>query len=280
MNTDVSVAGSPTTRSGLGFDGLTVMAMAGLAYVLSTALHEHAGHALACHALGGHVRGYGAFYVDCDYRGMGSMAMRLVAVAGPAMSLLFGVACMGLLPRLQAPLSRLFCWVLGSCGLMTGFGYLVFSAVSGIGDLGVGEEGVLHGLAMPWLWRVSMLLVGYWLYDRVVVWSITELGRQLGGGPQRRRRARWLALLCYLSGALTSVFIGLFNPVGVVIVLTSAAAASLGGTSGFAWGPARVRLPEDDASPVRTLPRSWPWIVFSAMVVVLYAWVFGPTLPG
>lgn len=263
---------------GPGFDVLTVAAIAALAYVASTALHEHAGHALACQLLGGRVQALGAFYVQCDYRGLGSLAVRLVALAGPVMSLLLGVACAVVLPRLQTPLPRLFCWVLGSCGFMTAFGYLLFSGVAGIGDLGVGEEGVLHGVASPWLWRIAMAGVGYWLYDRAVVWSITRLGDLLGGGPLRLVRVRRLALLCYLAGALVSVLIGLLNPEGLVIVLTSAVAASLGGTSGFAWGPYRVRLAVDDPQPAQAIPRSWGWVLVGCVVVLAYAVVFGPTL--
>jgi len=263
---------------GPGFDWLTVAAIAALAYVLGTALHEHAGHALACRLLGGRVQAMGAFYVQCDYRGLGAPVVRAVALAGPAVSLLSGLACAGLLPYLRTPSSRLLCWLLASCGLMTAFGYLLFSGIAGIGDLGVGEEGVLHAVPLPWLWRVLMAGIGYLLYDRAVVWSITRLGELLGGGALRLARVRRLALLCYLSGAAVSVLIGLLNPQGLVIVLTSAVAASLGGTSGFAWGPYRVRLAADDPRPALPLPRDWRWVLGSAVLVLAYALVFGPTL--
>lgn len=73
--------GSATTGVARGFDPLTVKAIAALAYVLSTALHEHGGHAAAGAALGGHVKAFGAFYVDCDDRTMGGAGMRLDAIA-------------------------------------------------------------------------------------------------------------------------------------------------------------------------------------------------------
>ena len=158
-----------------GFDWLTVIALAALAYVTGTALHEHLGHAASCVALGSHVEKFGAFYVDCDDTRLSAMRVRWVALAGPIVSLLTGLVCARLLRVARAPLTRLFTWMLASIGLMTAFGYMLFSAVSGIGDLGTGNDGLLHGVAMPWLWRVLMGGIGYWLYDRSVVWSMRTL---------------------------------------------------------------------------------------------------------
>lgn len=172
----------------------------------------------------------------------------------------------------------LFWWLLAAVGFMTGFGYLVFSAVTGLGDFGTGSDGALPGVPMPWLWRLAMGVVGYWLYDRSVLWIVGQLGEQVGGGPDRVWRIRSIALLCYIAGGITCVLIGLINPEGLVIVLTSAAAASLGGTSGFAWGPYRAHPSNDDPRPRHVLPRSWAWILVSLASVLAYAVVFGPTL--
>jgi len=76
---------------------------------------------------------------------------------------------------------------------------------------------------------------------------------------------------------VTCIVIGLFNPEGIVIVLTSAAAASLGGTSGFAWGPPRTRVGAGDSDAV-VFPRIWAWIAVSVVIVLAYAIVFGPTI--
>lgn len=258
-------------------DWLTIMAISALAYVLSTALHEHLGHASACVALDGSVRVFGAFYVDCDYRAMGDIGIRLVAIAGPALSMLSGLVAARLLRIARAPLTRLFCWLMASIGLMTGFGYMMFSAVAGIGDFGTGPEGALHGLPMAWLWRVLMGIAGYWLYDRSVVWSMRQLAALTGGFEDRAWRVRKISLACYIAGCAASVVIGLFNPLGVVIVLTSAAAASLGGTSGFAWGPYRARIGAGDSAGT-VFPRSWAWVVVAAVVVLAYGVMFGPSI--
>ncbi|MBS0199355.1 MAG: hypothetical protein JSR70_02795 [Proteobacteria bacterium] len=259
------------------FDWLTVIALAALAYVTGTALHEHLGHAASCVALGSDVKKFGAFYVDCDDPQLSALGVKLVALAGPVVSLLTGLACMRLLRVVQSPLSRLFTWMLASIGLMTAFGYMMFSGVAGIGDLGIGDDGVLHDVAMPWLWRGVMAVVGYFFYDRCVVWSMRTLAGIVGGREDRPRRVQRIALLTYIAGAVTCIVIGLFNPEGIVIVLTSAAAASLGGTSGFAWGPPRTRVGAGDSDAV-TFPRSWAWIAASVVIVLAYAIVFGPTI--
>ena len=53
-------------------DKLTLMAISCLAYIIAVALHEHAGHSFACVLLGSHPTEMGAFYAECDYRGMSS----------------------------------------------------------------------------------------------------------------------------------------------------------------------------------------------------------------
>lgn len=260
-------------------DMLTVIALAAVACIVAVALHEHAGHALSCQLLGGHVRGFGAFYVDCDDRDMSAFGVRLVAIAGPLVSLLTGAVFIAALHRVQAPLSRLLCWLLASIGLMTGVGYMVFSAFAGIGDLGLEPDGALHAVPAPLLWRILMGVAGFWLYMRVVRWSMLQLAGIVGGGALRARRVRKIALLSYATGGVVSILIGLFNPQGVIIVLTSAAAASLGGTSGFAWGPfAHARLIPASVQLPTAFRRSWFWIVTAIIVVLAYAAVFGPTL--
>ncbi len=261
-----------------GFDPWTLAALAAIAYVLETALHEHGGHALACTLLGGHVRGFGAFYVDCDYRAMGTASIRWVALAGPIMSLCTGLVAANLVARCRRPLSRVFCWLLASIGCMTAFGYPVFSAIGGIGDLGVAPGGALQGVAAPWLWRVPMGVLGYLCYDRAVVWSMRRLGYIVGGGADRVVRIRRISLIAYLAGGVVSVLVGLLNPEGLVIVLTSAVASSLGGTSGFAWGPYRAQPLAEDPRPRNVLPRSRGWIVAAIVIVAGYALLFGPTI--
>lgn len=59
--------------------------------------------------------------------------------------------------------------------------------------------------------------------------------RLSGSGVTRIRPARLTALWSYFAGAGVYLAIGVLNPHGLVIVITSALASSMGGTSGLLW---------------------------------------------
>lgn len=86
-----------------------------------------------------------------------------------------------------------------------------------------------------------------------------------------------LMLLPYFIGAATLIVAGILNPLGMQIVLISAAAASLGGTSLLAWYYAKPRTPSALAqNPPLGLARSWGWIVCAAVVLGIFVFVLGP----
>jgi hypothetical protein len=47
-------------------------------------------------------------------------------------------------------------------------GYLLFSGVLGLSDLGTGADGVLRGAQPEWLWRIAQVAVGFFGYWAVV----------------------------------------------------------------------------------------------------------------
>ena len=68
------------------------------------------------------------------------------------------------------------------------------------------------------------------------------------------------------------------SPGGVVVVLISGVAASLGGTSALAWGPQllhdpRLGVPTGTQLEVR---REVRWIVVAALVAIAFVLVLGP----
>ena len=263
-------------------DTLTVVAISALAYLLATFLHEAVGHGLSCVALGGKAKELSAFYFDCDYSGMGDFGIRAVALAGPLVSLLVGLGGLLWLRRTQStPQTWFFAWLFMSIGFMIASGYLLFSGFSGIGDFGTDRNGALYRLEPEWLWRSIITVLGalgYWLTVRV---SLREMERVIGGGGQERvSRAQGLALTAYLTGGILSVLIGFLNPYGLVIVLTSAAAASLGGTSALAWEMQLMdrRRVAPAGEPTFTVPRSLTWLVAGGLFTLLYALILGPSL--
>jgi hypothetical protein len=274
-------ARSPSLPNDALPDRPTLIAVSALAYIVGVALHEHAGHALACVALGGRPSELGAFYVNCDDPRLGPMAGRLVALAGPCVSLLAGMACFGWLKRSPAwhGAGHYFLWLLGALGFMTATGYLLFSGVSGLGDLGTTRDGALHGVGPEWLVRLALTACGaasYWLAVRHALGAIAP--RLRGRAPEHIRIGRLTLWISYFTGAAVYLAIGLRNPYGLVIVLSSALASSMGGTSGLLWMMSLARGPAGTPGPGLYFARSWAWVVVAIAATGAYAWVLGPTL--
>jgi hypothetical protein len=263
------------------FDFLTVIAVSMLAYTLAVLLHEHLGHALTCVLLGGHPSELGAYYVVCQYASMSDLGIRLVALAGPFISLVTGALALLLLNHIPHGFThfRYAAWLFGTISLMTAAGYLLFSGVTGLGDFGTSRDGALY-LAQPeWLWRFALAVLGAASYALVIYLSLRKMDSLIGGaGLERVAHAQKLALTSYLTGTVMAVLIGLLNPQGIFIVLASAAASTLGGTSGLAWMMQLLdRKKVGSDAPLR-LERSWAWVAAGLIVTCLYAAILGPTL--
>jgi len=264
-------------------DKLTLIAVSSLAYVLAVALHEHVGHALACSLLGGHPKEMGAFYVDCDYGAMRGLSVRLVALAGPLVSLLTGAAGFRLLRSLPLTCGArwYFTWLIGSLGLMSASGYLLFSGVSGVGDVGVTRDGVFYDLAPEWFWRIALTAAGAITYYLVIRTMRQTIDLHVGE-TNAIKRARRITLISYLTGAIAYAAIGLLNPHGFEIIAMSVLPSSLGGTCGLLvmWSGNRgnpVSAPQIVDQGL-DFPRNWIWIGVAVACTVIYAAIFGPTL--
>ncbi len=272
---------SVATPSALHPDRPTLVAISALAYVVAVALHEHLGHAATCVVLGGHLTEMGAFYVNCDYAGMSGCGARAVAAAGPLVSALTGMVSFRVLRRVpdDAPAGFYITWLLGSLGLRSAAGYPLCSGISVIGELGAGPDGILHGAAHAWVWRVGFAVGGaiaYW-------WVVRDAARRVdarmsGAGRSRIRAARVTALISYLTGIAVSVAIGALNPQGLAIVAVSAIPSSAGGTSGLLWMMQLLDRTRTVSGRGLRFGRSWRWIGIATVITLAYAIVFGPTL--
>jgi len=262
-------------------DTLTLIAISALAYIAAVGLHEHLGHTAACFLLGSHPIEIGAFYVNCDYSRMSDLNIRLVTLAGPLVSLLVGILSL-LALRNRTPRARsaaYFVWLLGTIGLMSATGYLLFSGVSGIGDFGTTRDGAFYQASPEWLWRAVLTVAGLASYYLVIFISVRKIDPLIAGeGRGRIRAARMMALISYLTGAVVSILTGLLNPHGLIIVLISSAASSLGATSGLLWMMQMLNRKGQVPAPGLAFQRSWVWIALGAAVTVVYAVVLGPTI--
>lgn len=262
-------------------DLLTLIAVSALAYVVPLALHEHGGHTAACVWLGGHPREMGAFYVDCDNRGMSALNVRFVALAGPVVSVLIGVLCLALVPLLRQRTMFYLVWLMGTVSLMAGTGYPLFSGVSGLGDLGMEPGGVFEGFTPVWLWRLLLTGAGIGAYFAAIYFSLQRLQPFLcGEGRSQFAAPRRAAAVSYVAGALSYLIIGVFNPLGLSMVLLSVLPSSVGATSGLLWMFNYAPLRRAGTGPGIAFERGWRYIALSAVVILAYGLVFGRSLHG
>lgn len=258
-------------------DPPTVAGIAALVYVVSTLLHEAAGHGLACLAVGAPPRVWGAYYFDCDFRGLPWSAGGIVAAAGSTVNLVVAFLCLAVWPhtRDRSPAVRLLVWLAFTVSAFQWAGYFLYSGVSGAGDWGT--DGVLSGVVHAPHARVVMVAVGgffyYWWINRR---SARMLSVIVGGTPTSRRIGQRVGLTAYAVGGVVALLVGLRNPIGLPVILGSAVASSLGGTFGLPFVAAA--MPRDSRHAGPSLARGWPWIVAGAAAAIAYAVVLGPSI--
>jgi hypothetical protein len=261
---EVSPEKTPAAR-----DRVTIVAISIVAFALANMLHEGAGHGGACLVTGGHAKVLSSVHFECDRGG------RLIAAGGTLVNFLVGFLCWIALRVAKAARGhwRYFLWVLMTVNLLQGGGYFLFS---GLGNFGDWAE-VIRGLEPAWLWRAGLVVLGVVSYMLLMWLALRELRPFLGEGDWRRGGAKDLTLVPYLTGGVLYTVAGMFNPVGMILVALSAAAASFGGTSGMAWMTQYLggKLAPRTASQPLALRRSFAWIVVAVMVAAVFIGVLG-----
>jgi len=261
-------------------DLLTLVAISLVAYAVANVAHEGVGHGGACLAVGGRPVTLNAVYFECDQAGLGPAAGKVVSASGTVANLvLAALAALALRwaarrPGPPGPL-RHFLWLLLALDLLQATGYWLFSGLGNVGDWAK----VIDGARPTWLWRAALALAGLAGYLAAVGVALRTLNPLLGDGPDRLQRAVALTVVPYLAGGALYVVAGLRNPLGIVLVLVSAAAASFGGASGLAWMAQllrnRQRWPPaaEDAPP---LARSPAWLAAGLAAALVFVLVLGP----
>jgi hypothetical protein len=240
-DTDQRDSGFSTTgvldkrRRAVPSDWLTVATLAVLAYATTNVLHEGVGHGGACVLVGGAPQLLTSADFECGTDGLTPTAARLVAASGTIVNLIAGAVAVLTYRRSAArgPAFRFFLWLFGTINFLTGFGYFLFSGGGRIGDW----ADVMAPVHPEWVWRVVLTGGGFALYWIATQRAFGALARFIGGRPSDRvTDGRRMAVLSYASGAVLYCLAGALNPNGPRLLLISAAAASLGGTSGLWWG--------------------------------------------
>jgi hypothetical protein len=256
---------------------LTLAALAVVAYATANVIHEGLGHGATCLLVGGRPIVLTSMHFNGDTEGLGELANRLIAAGGTVANLIAGVIAFFILQRARdaSPAKWLFLWMFASINLFQATGYPLFSGVGGIGDW----VAVTKDWSPVWFWRVLLAVVGGTSYFFAVAWSMRALaGRIEETGSARVLVAYRHTLTPYLAGCALFVVAGLLNPEGIFLVTISAVASSLGGTSGFAWGPQLLHDPDIAPAPagVPVLTRNWALIIAAGLVGLAFILVLGP----
>lgn len=255
-------------------DVWTVAALTVVAWSISDMLHEGLGHGGMCLLVGAKPLVLTSAYFNFDEKTASSAGLRWIAAGGSLVNLLVGIPLLALLPRWRVPPEgRFFLWLVGAQNLLTAFGYLLYSGVGGIGDWAM----VIKNLRHETLWRIAEVIVGAVLYFYVAPKLLLPgLAPYVGEAEDRHARATRLTLLPYLVGGATSVASGIFNPLGVEIVLISSVASAFGGTSLLAWFyRAYAPKPDSGRPPSLGISRSIGWMAAAVAALAIFVGVFG-----
>ena len=249
----------------------TIAAIAVSAAVITDFIHEGLGHGGVCLATGAQAMVLSTVHFEC------SAETRLVAAGGTLANLVFGVLFWGAARAVKrAARWRYFFWLLMTFNLLDAGGYFLFSGIGNFGDWAA----VVAGWQPPWAWRAGLVALGTVTYFLLFVpWCLRELRPHIGRDTEIRvRRARQLTVVPYVTGGILSCAAGALNPVGPLLILVSAAAASFGGHSGLAWMWTLLRGPRIPSSEFQMseIERSRGWMVAAAVLAIVFIAGLGP----
>ena len=268
---DVTESSASALHEGTRPDLLTIAAIAIAATVIADFIHEGIGHGGMCVVTGGQPLVLSTVHFEC------SADNRLVAAGGTLANLIFGALFWVAARAVRRTASwRYFFWLLMTVNLFGAGGYFLFSGVGNFGDWAA----VVAGWQPAWAWRVGLIALGTITYFLLFVrLCLRELRPFLGSDAEIRvRRARQLTLTPYLTAGILSCIAGTLNPVGPLLILVSAAAASFGGNSALAWMWTLLRAPRIPSSELQMpeIGRSWGWMVAAVILAIVYIAVLGP----
>lgn len=244
----------PSNRVAPAHSKSTIIAMAVVASVISSLLHEGLGHGVTAWLRGDVV-------IELTSNHLASVRPdRLVDAAGTIADLVAGAVSFLLLPRIRSANTRFFLWFLGAVCLLMGAGYFLFSGVLGLGDW----ADLIAGLPHPALLRTIMAVVGavsYVACVRLIAIAVR---------PYVRRRGEYntVGRLPYYASCAFWCLAGAFDPMGLRLMLLSSIPASFGGMSGLMW--ADSLMPRTAPGEEMTVRPSRTWWVLAIVLGVTF----------
>jgi hypothetical protein len=251
-------------------DPFTVAAIAVLVYLLAAVIHEGIGHGATCALVGGKVNVITSVHCDCEYEALPRSRQRMIEAGGTAANLFAGLAFAAalILLRPASPAWRYFLLLSALVNLFQAGGYLMVSPFAGFGDWQAFLEGIRNKLP----WKLALTGGGILISVLAAYFGQEEVAAFCGGANPRRSQQAWLlTALPYVTGALVSCAIAFLNPVDKVLVVTSAGAATLGGTFWLLWVGylAGVHVAKPDLAPAAI---EWNPGLIALALAALVAW--------
>ena len=206
----------------------TILALAMLASVIGSLLHEGLGHGVTAWLRGDQVTEWTSNHLDSV------RPDRLVDAGGTLVNLAagflfyFAARAAGRCANL-----RYFLWVLAALNLMDAAGYFLFSGVLDVGDWAQVIAGLPHQGAL----RAAMAATGALLYVVFLRWIV------IGLRPfcPNRETYNTVGRLPYYGSCIYMCMAGALDPLGFKLMVLSTIPAYFGGLSGFLWGDVFLR---------------------------------------
>ena len=246
----------------------TIVAISVIALMLSTMLHEGLGHG-AVALLTGATAG-----TLSTVAWSSTFDSRLVAAGGTIVNLIAGFVCWLALraARNASAQTRFFLLIACAFNLFSGTGYFFFSGVTNFGDW----QQVIAGMHPYWLWRTMLIVIGVAAYYGAMRIVGASLVRYLGVSTSEHARFRRLTWTPYFAAILIELIAGLRNPLGLPLVFESALPATAGANCALLFLVYYVPRSTTPGANRQLIPRSYPWIIVSAALVLIFVLVLGP----
>jgi len=227
----------------------TLISIAAVASAFAGIAREVIGHAIADRLIGTDWFSNSTFFAQVN-------TPRLAGACGTLSNLVLG-GLAALLVRVDKRFTAgwYFLWVFGCVSLMNS-GRLLYSAISGAGDLSV----VISAFNPPWLWRTLLAVAGIFIYRPALRFAVTALRDLLVRGEVAYRDLWRLTLAAYLTASVLLTAGAVLNPVNSGLVGIGVVAASFGLNLGLLVIPAFLSQPvESEPIVTRSMPFHWFW---------------------
>jgi hypothetical protein len=249
-------------------DKFTIISMAVIAAGAAVLLHEGLGHGVTAW-----LRGDGVLELTSNHLSA-QTPDRLVDAGGTIANLIVGVGALvemrliGNSPKGRAggyANSRYFLWLLAALNLLPAAGYFMLSGIFNFGDWAE----VIRGWPNAYALRIGMTLmggVGYYFFVRLLAIRIRPF-------VPEEKVYNTVSRLPYYAAGIFSCLAGLFDPLGIKLLLISTIPAAFGGSSGMMWGDSL--MPRAVPEFVLTVKRQPAWFVAAIVLGGCYIFFLG-----